>query len=715
MRIESVVVVVVALVFCGGTCGVVCGDSDVDVRADRADRIGQATKEDTDMIMRFLLHESNDGLSLATSNPMPLSKGTRRPTKSKKSSKKMSPKASTNYIQNMTTSTDNPNTIQFIVLAIQVPSKSPSFGTNTQMPMTKSPVNPTPIQSVAPVIQSTRPANPTLIQSVAPVIQSIRPANPTPIQSDAPVIQSTAPIIQTNSSLIPICRVDPTGFFIPPTDRRYVAADTKEITTREITFADGRAAIDDAKDGFEGISTLAGIGDTFEKFSRAASLISGGAGLLSVGFSFIGPLLGMKSQQDQILDAIQSGFTQLNSRLTDVQIEIRTGFQRLAEVIRDVTLDDLAGQIDSTGRMFNNYVNASVTGRTQIYGPKFRAACNEPFKTPEDIFYNLYGYVCTECTFASRKRANFTEIAKKENKLSDTNFLLSFGNFILQGMIQSMFLHEVCLPPLDGSCTDKSTDETYKYTMEKMQLAFAESNTGLRLIATDLSDFAPTLTIEDLLDPVRGGNGDNQKIADNILKFLKDRQPSFHFQILVSSSGDNRNNLWRFSCDINADPECKTKRTGTGHISIDDIEKKAVSIRYRLSEPQLPAAETNVTVGGLELPFQTFYLLLTTRIANRFASEFTTPDCGASADFSIGMRACIVDVCAFNCSVAERVAFQSVVGDSFYTHRIGDKSTDVKVATDNESAFPKVEVNFVTRKRSNREERRLDSFRMYYP
>jgi hypothetical protein len=160
------------------------------------------------------------------------------------------------------------------------------------------------------------------------------------------VIQSPALKIKTNSSLpnstIPICRVDPKGFFIPPTDPRYVADDTTEVTTREITFGDGRASIDDAQAGLEGISTVAGtVGDIFSKYSVAATAIGGATGALSVGFTFIGPLLGLKSQDDQILDGIQSGFKQLNSRLTDVQIQIRTGFQRLAQLISDVTLDEL--------------------------------------------------------------------------------------------------------------------------------------------------------------------------------------------------------------------------------------------------------------------------------------------------------------------------------------------------------------------------------------
>jgi hypothetical protein len=117
---------------------------------------------------------------------------------------------------------------------------------------------------------------------------------------------------------------------------------------------------------------------------------------------------------------------------------------------------------------------------------------------------------------------------------------------------------------------------------------------------------------------------------------------------------------------------------------------------------------TNVTVGGVVTSFQEFYLRLTARAKGRDAGDFGTPDCEGGMRF--GIRACIVTDCVFDCSDEERAAFESVL-NSFYVHRIEDKGTDVKVATDNATAFPQIDVTFETLVLYKS---KTDSFRIYY-
>lgn len=52
-------------------------------------------------------------------------------------------------------------------------------------------------------------------------------------------------IALTNSSKIPICRVDPNGFFIPPNDPRYNAPTTRVLESSEVTFEAAQDSLGD--------------------------------------------------------------------------------------------------------------------------------------------------------------------------------------------------------------------------------------------------------------------------------------------------------------------------------------------------------------------------------------------------------------------------------------------------------------------------------------
>lgn len=264
----------------------------------------------------------------------------------------------------------------------------------------------------------------------------------------------------TSDSKVPICKVDPNGFFIPPNDPRYIAPTTQIVESSDVTFGDAQDSLDQIDAFLGAISTVGEVVGTFEVLAQFATFAAGFgqvASIASSAIAILGPLLGLTSQDDILLDAIVQGFKQINSRLNTIQFELRAGFLELALFIGDVAMDELASRLTAHQRAFNAYANATDETRS-VYEPRWRAICNAPFLAPEDIFYDLYGYVCDKCTFASRKRADLFDKTQESNPISGQNFFKTFADFILRGMLQAMTLHSLCLAPVEGSCADHQSD-----------------------------------------------------------------------------------------------------------------------------------------------------------------------------------------------------------------------------------------------------------------
>ncbi len=504
----------------------------------------------------------------------------------------------------------------------------------------------------------------------------------TPTSSPLPTLLEQN-ITLTNSSKIPICKVDPNGFFIPPNDPRYTAPTTRVLESSEVTFEDAQDALGDI-DNYLGAVAVAdeiGVLEQLAKFSSFAAAIGPAAAIAGSAVAILGPMLGLKSQDDILLDAIMTGFQQITSQLNTIQFELRAGFLELAVLIGDVALDELASRLTAHQRAFNAFVNA--TDATQsLYETRWRAVCNTPLLTPEDLFYDLYGYVCDKCTFGSRKRADFYDKALKSNPNSGSTFLSAFANFMLRGMSQALTLHSLCPPITEGSCADRAIDAQWSDGVRKMQQAMDESISRISNDVTALDDFVPKILADHAaLDEIEKATSENQELANRFRDFFVERQPQFYFQILVSTRA-NRAEFWRRTTDV-------TVSDGTGHFKFD-FEKRSVSIRYR--KKSLPPPVTTVIVGGQTLNFNDFHQGTVSRLqtvddANANAADI---DGGCVRDF--GALACTVPHC-FLCSPEEQAAYDGVVG-RFFIGRTGWDGFDLKEASDKEDFFPRYDVSF---------------------
>jgi hypothetical protein len=552
---------------------------------------------------------------------------------------------------------------------------------------------------------------------------ALPPATPTFSRPDgspaAPPTASGGGFSET--SFIPICKQDAFGKYVQWNDREYDSPNTKVVTSKSTTFAStdknyklvNQAAVD-IKSITVSVVSLPTLSETLKtSFAR----IGIAAGVLSLGLNLLGPLTGFggQSTDDAILKTVTEGFQQLNDRLTDLQEQIRTGFLDVSILVGDVVLDALASDLDATFRAYQNYVNATNETRP-FYDSTFRAVCNAPFHTPQDVFYNLYGFACSNCTFASFKRVNLIALAAKQNRFSPPLFMSKFGNFIVQSMFNALYLHSVCLPPIEGSCVDHSTDKVWLAGVERMQKAANESSQVITDTAAQLADWVKLITVDDLKKFVPDDIGpnpseENQKIADSIFAYLKEAQPDFYFQILVGDTAqdfDDFNQL-RLGCQKGVE-DCSTVLDKTGHLMVDSFNKRFISIRYRLkTAPQPPE---KVSLESSEKFFGDFYNdVLEPRLgAGSLETLIPRPDgrpyCQKNGiprtiDFQdyfflIRFSACLVDIC-FACNDAELSEFNRILSSkSYYIRREPGERNWMNIAekVDDPSLFPRFTAKF---------------------
>jgi hypothetical protein len=372
----------------------------------------------------------------------------------------------------------------------------------------------------------------------------------------------------------------------------------------------------------------------------------------------------------------------------------------------DVVLDELAADLDATFRAYRKYVNATTETRP-FYDTAFRAFCNEPFHTPLDIFYNLYGNACTACTFASKKRVNLRELAAQQNRFSASQFMSRFGSFIVQSMANAMYLHSVCLAPIEGSCVDHSTDSLWLAEIDDMKAAANESIAVIADTAAALADWVRLIQVADLEKFINEAGVGNQQIADNVFANLTAAQPDFFFQILVGDKDQDFNdfNLFRQGCN-KRDEDCSTVEDKTGHLYVDS-DTKFLSIRYRLKAA--PSPPQTVSIGTSNSSFPEFYNALEDRLNQETVVSLNRPD-GKSCSQDIRVEAfwptrsksfgkfsaCWVDIC-FECSEAEVSELNRVlVSKSYFIRRVPGERPWMNIGekVDDPINFPTFEATF---------------------
>jgi hypothetical protein len=551
----------------------------------------------------------------------------------------------------------------------------------------------------------------------------------------------------TKASKVPLCLVDVNGFFIPLNDPRRIAPDVVTRSSDVITFDDVEAKQDTMNDAIGAIAGIAGPGADAvytvavggsEKMLKMAQTYATSFFLLAAAAPAIGLALnlagvGGPSESDILLEAVQTGFQRIDAKLNDLQRFIRDEVLEAKLLVGDVALDDLTSGLEVIGRSFTDYVNATAENRAAIYGPRLRAVCNEPFKTPYDICYGLYGYVCKTCDFGSRKRADLLQLAvdKSANEpggASAVTFMGIFGNFTLRAMSTAMFYHGVCLPPIEGACVDRPTDLVWLERIGQMNISFLEAGDNIRNISETLTgQWVETLRADDL-KPIVQGSTDN--IANGIVNFFREKQPSFRFQLLVAKRDNELTSpeyLSRAGCLKTETERCATVLDSTGHFWFDDINGYTISIRYRSAALAPPNA--NIALPGQEpRPFADFYVPFVEEKYGRIdlnSDPFKDPPPPCLPPLEVNgltltptaWAACLVSTCVL-CNEAENVAFQAVVSSTNnFVHRLKDDGatfSELFVAytstseEENNQYFPRVDVRFL--KAANID----DPFRFYF-
>jgi hypothetical protein len=571
---------------------------------------------------------------------------------------------------------------------------------------------------VSPVVPSPAGRPPPSSPFVAPPGGTVpMPIDPQSAPSGAPVPLPGGPLASnpgnlTKSSLIPICKVNALGNFILVNDDRYNAPGTQVVTSETSTFESTDTAFATVNQASADIRDAVGTVSTVETVSKsfrvAFASFAAASGFLALGLNVLTSFgVGGTTVEDAILEAVAEGFRQVNTRLTEIEIQIRRGFQDLALLVGDVALDELAASLDSTLRAYNDYTNATSTTRSS-YEATFRASCNKPERTPQDIFYNLYGYACKTCLLASRKRANLLKVAAAEVPFSAFSFRRKFANFILPSMFNAIYLHSVCLPPVPGSCVDRSNDIVWLNGIKRMEEAANETISVIEEASAQLSDWVKLLKDTDILLKIPEQGSDpgaaNQNAANAIRDFLAENQPDFDIQVIAATRNQDflRSNIFRsFQCFKNDDPQslCTTIRTETSHFYFE-IKEVAVDIRYRFKA--LPPPATTVTIGGVTQNFADFYNGLVNRIDREESLNLQRPDQDAcpisissdAAGYATALpkhltqfEACLIDIC-FQCTPEEQAEFDRVIrrSDSYYIHREG--KLFVGEANSNATSFP---------------------------
>jgi len=124
-----------------------------------------------------------------------------------------------------------------------------------------------------------------------------------------------------------------------------------------------------------------------------------------------------------------------------------------------------------------------------------RDACNEPHFRPIDVFRRLYGYACGaagssrsceddegkgtgSCPHGPKNRQylldDFRAAAFDGCAASGKEQFIEFGRWLLSAMLESMFLHSVCLDSDLLSCPNGVDDQVFTESLEEMQLAALE-------------------------------------------------------------------------------------------------------------------------------------------------------------------------------------------------------------------------------------------------
>jgi len=354
-------------------------------------------------------------------------------------------------------------------------TQSPTTATALEPP-TASPIDPGPTES-----PSNAPSlSPSQTMSVMP---SLRPStSPSTVPSDSP---------------------------LPPAPRETCGVTTdvvlQGLTNASLALSDMGAALesygrlDNQRDGdrellwnllVSGVTTMVGTILGQGPLSNVADMCT----IASTIYTFFGPSSSEPQGPDveALFDEVFQRFDLIDEQLNDIQDQIEEGFTALkayvSQQFADQELDEWIQQ--RLGKLSSDYLaytNPSHTSETrEPYKNTFRTTCsgdNSPFA----IFKTLYSHTCKACDKLDGKANQyildtFITTAVTTPSLDTTEkrirwFRQAYARVMIGAMVESLYLHMVCLYQPDGVC--QTEDPVWRERLQVMAEALEESADSL--------------------------------------------------------------------------------------------------------------------------------------------------------------------------------------------------------------------------------------------
>jgi hypothetical protein len=169
---------------------------------------------------------------------------------------------------------------------------------------------------------------------------------------------------------------------------------------------------------------------------------------------------------------------------------MRDGFLNVRDKFDDRTIDEYYEHLVSLKMLYGDYLEYGMTNNAIKSESEqlFERKCNDLSYMPREIFKNMYGYACTECSFSHPERERVLLHAIKLFDGTRAEFAEIIPKWILSSLVMSYFLHMVCPPP-EPECLDRPNDAWWQTMNFDMISAIDEVATGIdgELVKIDVS------------------------------------------------------------------------------------------------------------------------------------------------------------------------------------------------------------------------------------
>jgi len=326
------------------------------------------------------------------------------------------------------------------------------------------------------------------------------------------------------SSNLIIYKVDAHGYPVFDESGEYETTDS-QLPTSEV--------VDDISTSVFQVTTVSDI---------SGAIASNFIGFKNLGatLSLVGPVLNLAlssfgvSGSNAVINTIKNEFSKVNDKLGLLSNQVSDGFNEMKEMITIGNLNNYKDVLQRIGSKYIDLLAAQKDGgiREQL----FREACNDV--TPFDIFRDLYEHACDHCNAvqASTKQPFATHALYQMQQVSDYKigkFTDSLGSYIISGLTEAMFLHSVCLPPINANgkyMVSFHNDNVWKSHLDQMKNGIIEVANELRKVKDEFHENWPSKrTWQDIK-----WNDDNRLTAVNTKNEISlNWDPEYYYEVVV--------------------------------------------------------------------------------------------------------------------------------------------------------------------------------------